>query len=122
MVRTIKAGLAFTALAGALLLQPPVHAQDNMKQDDMKHDKMRDDKMMHDGKAKTLETGKFHGKVHATSGRATVYQEADGKLVLRLTNFKTSNGPDVHVILVAAKDRTDDAEFVKVDTENLAQE
>src|SRR5229473_2568419 len=118
MVRTIKAGLAFAALAGAFLLQPSVHAQDNMKQDtmkqdsmkqdsmkqdDMKHDKMQDDKMMHDGKAKTLETGKFHGKVHATSGRATVYQEADGKLVLRLTNFKTSNGPDVHVVLVATK-------------------
>src|SRR5260370_6627874 len=124
MVRTIKAGLAFAALAGAFLLQPSVHAQDNMKQDtmkqdsmkqdsmkqdDMKHDKMQDDKMMHDGKAKTLETGKFHGKVHATSGRATVYQEADGKLVLRLTNFKTSNGPDVHVILVATKDAADDA-------------
>ena len=72
MVRTIKAGLALTALAGAFLLQPSVHAQDSMKQDDMKHDKMQDDKMMHDGKAKTLETGKFHGKVHATSGRATV--------------------------------------------------
>jgi len=54
---------------------------------------------------KDSETGKFHGKVHATSGRATVYQEADGKLVLRLTNFKTSNGPDVHVILVATKTR-----------------
>src|SRR5260370_1611756 len=127
MVRTIKAGLAFAALAGAFLLQPSVHAQDNMKQDtmkqdsmkqdsmkqdDMKHDKMQDDKMMHDGKAKTLETGKFHGKVHATSGRATVYQEADGKLVLRLTNFKTSNGPDVHVILVATKDAMDDANFL----------
>ena len=49
MVRTIKAGLAFTALAGAFLLQPWVHAQDNMK-----HDKMQDDKIMHHGKAKTL--------------------------------------------------------------------
>jgi pentapeptide MXKDX repeat protein len=124
MVRTIKAGLAFTALAGAFLLQPSVHAQDNMKQDsmkqdDMKHDKMQDDKMMHDGKAKTLGTGKFHGKVHATSGRATVYQEADGKLVLRLTNFKTSNGPDVHVILVATKDAMDDANFLKDNTEKV---
>ena len=52
---------------------------------------------------KTLETGIFHGKVHQTSGRATIYKEADGKLVLRLTNFKTSNGPDVHVILVALR-------------------
>src|SRR5260370_33719084 len=131
MVRTIKAGLAFAAMAGEFLLLPSVHAQDNMKQDsmkqdsmkqdsmkqdDMKHDKMQDDKMMHDGKAKTLETGKFHGKVHATSGRATVYQEADGKLVLRLTKFKTSNGPDVHVILVASYDALDDAKFLKDNT------
>src|SRR5712692_1640716 len=134
MVWTIKAGLAFAALAGVILLQPSLRAQDNtkqdsmkqdnmkqdsMKQDDMKHDKMQDDKMMHDGKAKTLETGKFHGKVHATSGRATVYQEADGKLVLRLTNFKTSNGPDVHVILVATKDAMDDANFLKDNTEKV---
>jgi pentapeptide MXKDX repeat protein len=124
MVRTIKAGFAFTALAGAFLLQPSLWAQekmqqDSMKQDEMKHDKMQDDKMMHDGKAKTLETGKFHGKVHVTSGRATVYQEVDGKLVLRLTNFKTSNGPDVHVILVATKDATDDANFLKDNTEKV---
>ena len=66
--------------------------------------------------AKTLETGSFHGKVHQTSGRATIYQQADGKLILRLTNFKTSNGPDVHVILVALKDAEDDANFLKSDT------
>src|SRR2546427_9293212 len=130
MVRTIKTGLAFVALTGAFLLQAPVHAQDNMKpdsmkQDDKQHDKMQDDKMKHDdkmmndGKTKTLETGKFHGKVHTTSGRATVYQEADGKLVLRLTNFKTSNGPDVHGILVAKKDGDDEANFLKSNTERL---
>jgi len=124
MVPTIKAGLAFAALAGAFLLLPSVHAQDNMgqdrmKQDAMKHDKMQDDKMIHDGGAQTLETGKFHGKVHATSGRATVYQEVDGKLVLRLTNFKTSNGRDVHVILVAAKDAMDDANFLKDNMEKV---
>jgi hypothetical protein len=70
----------------------------------------------HDNKVKTLATGSFHGKVHQTSGRATIYQEADGKMVLRLTNFKTSNGPDVHVILIAAKDAEDDANFLKSDT------
>lgn len=115
MIRTMKKGLAFTALAGAFLLQVPVRAQDSMKQDSMKHDDMKQDKMM----AKTLLTGKFHGKVHSTSGRATVYQEADGKLVLRLTNFKTSNGPDVHVILVATKDADDDANFLKNNTEKV---
>jgi len=124
MIRTIKASLAFAALTGAFLFQAPLHAQDAMKQDamkqdDMKKDKMQDDKMAHEGMAKTLLTGKFHGKVHATSGRATVYEEADGKLVLRLTNFKTSNGPDVHVILVATKDAGDDANFLKSNTERL---
>src|SRR5437763_281624 len=124
MIRTIKAGLAFAGLAGLFLLQAPAQAQDKMKpdtmkQDDMKNEKMQDDKMMHEGMAKTLFTGKFHGKVHATSGRATVYQEADGKLVLRLTNFKTSNGPDVHVILVTTKDAMDDANFLKDNTDKV---
>ena len=72
-----------------------------------------------EGRAKTLETGTFHGKVHNTSGRATIYREPDGKLVLRLTNFKTSNGPDVHVILIAAKDADDDANFLKGNTERV---
>ncbi len=43
----------------------------------------------------------------------------DGKFVLRLTSFKTSNGPDVHVILVAAKDADDDANFLKSSTERV---
>lgn len=70
-------------------------------------------------KAKAIETGTFHGKVHNTSGRATIYKEADGRLVLRLTNFKTSNGPDVHVVLIAAKDAADDANFLKNSTERI---
>jgi pentapeptide MXKDX repeat protein len=124
MVRMIKTGMVFAALAAAFTLQTSVYAQEPMKPepmklDSMKQDKMQDDKMMHDGKAKTLETGKFHGKVHKTEGRATVYQEGDGKLVLRLTNFKTSNGPDVHVILVATEDAMDDANFLKDNTEKI---
>ena len=56
------------------------------------------------GSAAPIQTGTFHGQVHSTSGRAAIYQEASGKRLLRLTKFKTSNGPDVHVILIAAKD------------------
>ena len=70
-------------------------------------------------RTQTLFTGTFHGKVHNTSGRATIYQEADGRLVLRLTNFKTSNGPDVHVVLIAATDADDNANFLKNSTEKL---
>lgn len=104
MVRSIKAGLAIAALALTSGIQASAYAQDSMK---------------HESNAKTLETGTFHGKVHNTSGRATIYQEGDGKLVLRITNFKTSNGPDVHVILVAAKDADDDANFLKSSTERV---
>jgi hypothetical protein len=111
MTFTKKVGLVCAAAAASFLLQGTLRAQDNMK-----HDQMQDDKMM---QAKTLFTGKFHGKVHNTEGRATVYQDKDGKLVLRLTNFKTSNGPDVHVILVAAKDAADDTNFLKSNTEKV---
>jgi len=55
-----------------------------------------------------LGKGDFRGLAHETTGVATVHQLADGKRVLRLTNFETSNGPDVHVYLVAAEVATDD--------------
>jgi hypothetical protein len=56
---------------------------------------------------KTLASGDFHTVLHDTSGNAAVYQLADGTRVLHFTNFKTSNGPDVHVYLVAAEDAKD---------------
>jgi Electron transfer DM13 len=101
MLRKIKLALALVLLTLAFGWQPSSSARGDARPDSA---------------AKTLETGVFHGKVHQTSGRATIYQEADGKLILRLTNFKTSNGPDVHVILIAAKDADDDANFLKSDT------
>jgi len=55
----------------------------------------------------TLAKGQFHSGAHETKGTATVFQLADGKKTLRLTDFATSNGPDVHVYLVAADDAKD---------------
>ncbi|HEV3469147.1 MAG TPA: DM13 domain-containing protein [Pyrinomonadaceae bacterium] len=54
-----------------------------------------------------LARGGFHGVAHETQGLATVYQLPDGKKTLRLTDFRTSNGPDVQVYLVAAEDASD---------------
>lgn len=54
-----------------------------------------------------LKEGSFHGVAHETKGVAAVYELADGKRVLRFTNFETSNGPAVHVYLVAADDASD---------------
>jgi hypothetical protein len=55
----------------------------------------------------TLYGGNFHSVAHETKGVATIYQLPDGKRVLRLTGFETSNGPDVHVYLVPANDAND---------------
>ncbi|HMI50084.1 MAG TPA: DM13 domain-containing protein [Candidatus Saccharimonadales bacterium] len=109
-----KAGFAAAALTAGFLVQgallaPLGSAQDAMQQDSMKHDE----------KGKALVTGKFHGRVHKTEGRATIYQAPDGLVILRLTGFKTSNGPDVHVILVAAMDSADDANFLPGKTERV---
>ena len=57
----------------------------------------------------SLSAGSFRGIAHETKGTATVYKLPEGKNILRLTNFETSNGPDVHVYLVAAKDAADNA-------------
>ena len=53
-----------------------------------------------------LVAGSFHSVAHETRGTATVL-EVDGKRLLRLTDFATSNGPDVRVYLIAAGDASD---------------
>jgi Electron transfer DM13 len=57
----------------------------------------------------TLASGTFYGVMHPTEGTATIYRVGDGSRVLRFTNFKTSNGPDVHVYMVAADDAKNSA-------------
>jgi len=60
-----------------------------------------------------LASGQFHSSAHETKGTATVFQLADNKKTLRLTNFSTSNGPDVHVYLVAVADAKDNDTVTK---------
>ena len=54
-----------------------------------------------------LRTGRFHGVAHESKGVTTVYQLADGKRIIRLTEFETSNGPDLQLYMVAAPDAKD---------------
>src|ERR1700719_4898970 len=54
-----------------------------------------------------LVSGQFYGILHPTAGTATIYQMPEGTRILRLTSFSTSNGPDVHVYMVAADDAKD---------------
>ena len=57
--------------------------------------------------ARALESGRFYSILHPTEGTATIFQMGDGARILRLTSFITSNGPDVHVYMVAADDAKD---------------
>jgi hypothetical protein len=65
------------------------------------------------GDPQPLYTGILEGKAHQTSGRATIYSAPGGKEYLRLTDFTTSNGPDVHVLLARAEDQSLNQEIVK---------
>ena len=60
-----------------------------------------------------LVSGRFHSVAHETHGAATVQDLGNGHRVLRLTDFKTSNGPDVRVYLVAASDASDNETVTK---------
>jgi hypothetical protein len=60
-----------------------------------------------------LVAGQFYSILHPTSGTATIYRMGNGSLVLRFTGFSTSNGPDVHVYMVAADDAKDSASVLR---------
>jgi hypothetical protein len=60
-----------------------------------------------------LVSGQFYSILHPTAGTATIYQMGDGTRVLRFMSFSTSNGPDVHVYMVAADDAKDVATVEK---------
>jgi hypothetical protein len=65
--------------------------------------------------AQVLESGTFYGVVHPTTGTATIYRLGNGDRILRFTNFSTSNGPNVHVYLLAANDAKDSATVRRAD-------
>jgi hypothetical protein len=59
------------------------------------------------GSGVVIAAGAFHGVAHAGRGNASLVRRANGSRVLELTEFETSNGPDLHLYLVAARDATD---------------
>jgi len=65
--------------------------------------------------ARQIFAGRLEGRAHPTSGLATIYEGlgSGDKPYLRLTDFRTSNGPDVHVVLARAEDRALNEKIVK---------
>jgi hypothetical protein len=64
-------------------------------------------------------TGRFVGEAHKTSGRATIFKQADGSRLLRLTDFSTSNGPQLHVLLVDGKNPASAKDFSLTAIKNI---
>src|SRR6516165_2046745 len=64
---------------------------------------------MSDSSPDAVASGMFHKVAHDTKGTAAVYELGGGQHIVRLTGFETSNGPDVHVYLVAAADASDNS-------------
>ena len=70
---------------------------------------------------KVLAKGQFHNADKAGKGTATIYQLADGKRILRLSNFAADNGPDLHVRLIKADDAKDTTSVAKKDYVELGK-
>lgn len=66
-----------------------------------------------------LFTGSFESRAHPTNGRASVYQNSVGKRELRLSDFRTSNGPDVRVLLGQTTDENLKQTFVKGELKSI---
>ena len=58
---------------------------------------------------KILSEGKFHGVAHDADGDAKIIEFTNGSKILRFTDFKVSNGPDLVVYLSSVKDANDNA-------------
>ena len=71
--------------------------------------------------AKVLAKGEIHNADKTGSGTVTLYQLADGKRTLRLTDFSVDNGPDLHVRLIKADDAKDTASVAKTDHVELGK-
>ena len=59
-----------------------------------------------------LKQGNFRDadRFHQGSGQASIYRGPDGSRLLRLENFRVTNGPDLHVILTPSRDPQSRAE------------
>jgi len=108
--RNVYIGIGLIALAGAwYAFRPELLFIDKTVDEKMPAAQAASMAMSKETEPMVLEKGDFQSLAHTTKGVATVHQLADGKRVLRLTNFQTSNGPDVHVYLVAAEVAKDNA-------------
>jgi hypothetical protein len=54
--------------------------------------------------SKTIAYGCFHQVAHKGSGCAALVQKSDGQIVLQLVDFKTTENPDLQILIISATD------------------
>lgn len=57
--------------------------------------------------SKAIYTGTFTSGVHATSGKVYIVKNSENNYTLQLQDFKTDDGPDVHLYLSSDKNAKD---------------
>ncbi len=53
--------------------------------------------------SKAIYTGSFTSDAHSTSGKVYVVKSSETKYIIQLKDFKTDDGPDVHIYLASDK-------------------
>src|ERR1700733_12530465 len=71
------------------------------------------------GEATPIYTGRFAGEMHKTNGRVTILKQTDGSRSLKLTDFSTSNGPELHVLLVDGRNPDITKDFSLTEVKNI---
>src|ERR1051325_8440268 len=60
-----------------------------------------------------LATGRFHQVAHKGEGVAAIVQLRNGRRLLRLTDFRTADKPDLSVVLISAPDAFENQTILK---------
>lgn len=72
-------------------------------------------------RGKAIASGRFHQVAHRGTGLVTIYQLADKKLLLHLTEFRTGNGRDLQILLIAAPDAFENETVEKAEYVSLGK-
>jgi len=62
---------------------------------------------------KVLANGRFHQVAHKGEGVAAIVQLRNGRRLLRLTDFRTADKPDLSVVLISAPDAFENQTILK---------
>ena len=68
---------------------------------------------------RVLASGSFHQVAHKGSGTATICELPDGRRVLRLLDFSTSDHPDLVVLLISAPDAPENETVKRAESVSL---